>query len=93
VSGHVFHPGHHELHGVTVVLDTTDGRTVVGRFHDVEDGRIRMLDAAVYEPGAVQSREEFLRRTAKFGVRVEHRQLSVVETDVVRITPLGQLAI
>ena len=22
VSGHVFHPGHHELHGVTVVVET-----------------------------------------------------------------------
>jgi hypothetical protein len=28
VAGHVFHPGHQELHGITVVLETTGpGRT------------------------------------------------------------------
>jgi putative YphP/YqiW family bacilliredoxin len=32
----LFHPGHHELHGITVVIETHGSRTYVGRF-DSED--------------------------------------------------------
>lgn len=93
MSGHVFHPGHEALHGVTVVLDTTTGRTIVGRYHDTDDGRMRLHEVAVHEPTAEQSREEWLRRTLKFGVRTEHKFLAVPADEVTQVTPLGELAL
>jgi hypothetical protein len=93
VSGHVFHPGHHELHGVTVVIDARDGRTIVGRFHDVEGGRLRLHDAAVRDAAAPASRDEFLRRTLKFGVPPEHRLLTLAEAEVERMAPLRDVTL
>jgi hypothetical protein len=92
VSGHVFHPGHHSLHGVTVVLETATGRTYIGRF-DTEDERgMHLLNVAMHEASSDSSREEFIRRSAKFGVRVDRPHLVVPSGEVTAITPLGQLA-
>lgn len=91
MSGHVFHPDHEALHGITVVLDTADGRTIVGRYHDAEGGVVKLHDVAIYVAGAV-SREDYLRRTLKFGVRTEHKFLAVPTAAVRGITPLGELA-
>jgi hypothetical protein len=90
VSGHVFHPGHDELHGVTVVLDTRTGRTCVGRYHDVERGEIRLHDAAIHE-AAAGDRDGFLRRVIRFGIPPEHRVLRVPEAEVTGITPLNRI--
>jgi hypothetical protein len=91
VSGHVFHPGHDELHGITVVVETAGPRTYLGRFDSRDEGGIHLLDVAVHEGGEGPSKEEFIRRSAKFGVRVEHRHLIVPEVEVARIRRLGGL--
>lgn len=82
MSGHVFHPGHHELHGVTVVLDA--GATLwVGRFDSVTPKGLLLHDAGAYREGvSAGTREEFLRRTLKFGVRVEQKHVVVAEAEV-----------
>ena len=93
MAGHVFHPGHEELHGVTVVLDLADGRVVVGRYHDTEQGRMRLHDVATHDPAASGvPREEFLRRTLKFGLRTEQKFLAVPAAEVRELTPLGEVA-
>ena len=85
-----FHPGHHALHGITVLVDTVSGDTYVGRF-DSEDGRgVHLLDVGRHEP-QTESRDEFLRRSVKFGVRVERKDLVVPSASVARVTPLGEL--
>lgn len=93
MSGHVFHPGHHELHGITVVLQTTGTRTYVGRF-DSEDPRgVLMHDVAVHDAAAGgPSWEEFLRRSAKFGIRADQKDVLVPGDQVVRITRFAELA-
>jgi hypothetical protein len=91
VSGHVFHPGHHSYHGITVVLEATDGRTFIGRF-DTEDERgVHLLDVAAHGGSSPMSKEEFVQRAAKFGVRSEQRHLVIPPAEVTAITPLGQL--
>lgn len=92
MAGHVFHPGHDELHGVTVVLELRDGGTVIGRYHDTENGSLRLHDVAVQRPGDHGSRAEFLARTLKFGVRSDTKFLAVPEADVERMTPLNALS-
>jgi hypothetical protein len=89
MSGHVFHPGHSELHGVTVVLETDAESLYVGRFHEETAAGILLHDVAEHRPGeGGVSREEFLRRTLKFGVRAEHRHLVVPAGTVRRISRL-----
>jgi hypothetical protein len=55
----------------------------------VEKGVV-LHDAAAHEPGSQQTREDFVARTLKFGVRPEHRTLVVSEelTSVKRLTEL-----
>jgi hypothetical protein len=79
MSGQVFHPGHDELHGITVVLEATSGRIYVGRWHERAEKGIVLHDVAVHDPSAAQSRADFLARTAKFGVRPDQRTLVVTE--------------
>ena len=92
MSGQVFHPGHHELHGVTVVLETRGPVTYVGRFDSQDDRGVRLLDVAIHDPSK-GSREDYVRRSARFGIRVEQRQVTVPSAEVARITPLGEIEI
>jgi hypothetical protein len=90
MSGHVFHPGHAELHGITVVVETHGSRTYVGRY-DSEDARgVHLLDVGVHNDGPDLSREDYIRKSAKFGVRSEHKHLVIEANDVARITRLGE---
>ncbi len=89
MPGHVFHPGHAELHGVTVVLETTGEALYVGRYHEETPSGVLLHDVAEHRPvpgGA--SREEFLRKTLKFGVHPTHRHLVVPTAQVGRISRL-----
>ena len=74
----VFHPGHHELHGITVVVETTGARpTSAGSTR----GRARSASArrrsARRDPGAEDPRKSTFERSAKFGIRAEHKHLVV----------------
>jgi hypothetical protein len=89
VSGHVFHPGHDDLHGVTVVLDTTTGKTVIGRWHERVEKGVVLHDAALREPESQQTRDEFIARALKFGVKPEHRTL-VVTDEIASVRKLAE---
>ena len=89
MSGHVFHPGHSELHGITVVIETTGDALYIGRYHEETSGGLLLHDVAEHRPTATgPTREEFLRKTLKFGVRAAHQHLVVPAGEVQRITRL-----
>jgi hypothetical protein len=89
VAGHVFHPGHQELHGITVVLETHGSRTYVGRFDSEDERGVHMHDVGVYDvTSAGGSKEEFLRRCDRFGIRADHRDLLVPTSEVAGIRRL-----
>ena len=92
MTGHVFHPGHAELHGITVVVETNGPVTYVGRY-DSEDARgLHMLDVGVHDASADSgSKDEYVRRSAKFGIRTDHKHLVVPTDQVSRITRLGEM--
>jgi hypothetical protein len=82
VSGHVFHPGHHDLHGITVVLDTASALWV-GRFDSVTPKGVLLLDAGCYQDGVTEgTREEYLQKTLKFGVRATTKNMVIPEGEV-----------
>ncbi len=89
MAGHVFHPGHQELHGVTVVLETRGSRTFVGRFDSQDERGVHMHDVGVYDASAAgESKDGFLRRCDTFGIRPEHRDLLVPASEVASILRL-----
>jgi hypothetical protein len=78
MSGHVFHPGHEELHGVTVVIVDQSGRTLVGRYHEETARGIVLHDVAIHDPANSNlDRASWLARQRKFGVQVAERLLLV----------------
>ena len=92
MSGHVFHPGHEELHGITVVLDGVSGRTYVGRYHERTDAGLLLHDVGVHDPSGGVTREEYLKRTNKFGVRADHKHLVVPHDEVAALVRFNEVA-
>jgi len=87
-----FHDGRGELHGITVVVETTAGDCLVGRY-DLEDERGLLLrDVDVHRAGDTdRTREAFLDRAARFGPWPRHRALVLPRTDVLALRRLGEI--
>jgi hypothetical protein len=50
-----------------------------------------MLDVGVHDAGAgAGSKEEYVRKSAKFGIRSDHKRLVVPAGQVTRMTRLGE---
>lgn len=91
MSGHVFHPGHEALHGVTVVLSGASGRTYVGRYHERAERGVVLHDVGVHDPAsAALGREEWLARQKKFGIAVDHRTLVVPDAEAGELRRLAE---
>jgi len=91
MSGHVFHPGHSELHGITVVLETNGSRTYVGRYDHEDEHGVHLLDVGIHNAPAAVSKEQYIAKSAKFGVRSEQRHVVVPADQVARLTRLAEL--
>lgn len=87
MTGHVFHPGHDDWHGQTVVVFTRGPRTVVGRWHEISGGRLHMHDVAVHE-GGDEPREAFVARLKQFGIPVQARDYALPADEVVKVVRL-----
>ncbi len=78
MSGHVFHPGHDELHGVTVVITGASGRTYLGRWHEQGVRGVTMRDAAIHDPVSNPLPvEQWLAKQRKFGIAATEKHLIV----------------
>jgi hypothetical protein len=87
-----FHQGKHELHGITVVVETDGPDLFVGRVDDIDDRGVVLNDVDVHREGeSERSREEYLRRAAQLGVFPRHRRLLVPADRVARVRRLGEL--
>jgi hypothetical protein len=82
VSGHVFHPGHDELHGVTVVVTGASGRTYLGRWHERAARGVTMKDVAIREPDSDVTLDAWLTRQRKFGLDSSEKFLIVPNDEV-----------
>ena len=87
MSGHVFHPGHDDLHGVTVVISGASGRTYLGRWHERTERGVTMRKVAVHDPATTpQSLEAWLARQRKFGVAATEKHLVVPAAEAGEVT-------
>ena len=90
MSGMVFHPGHEELHGITVVVDGSSGRSWVGRYHERTARGILLHDVAIHDPAtALVPRDVWIDRLRKFGVKVDSKHVVIPEAEAVGIRRLG----
>jgi hypothetical protein len=89
MTGHVFHPGHEALHGVTVVVEGTSGRTWVGRYHERNERGVVMHDVAIHDPATTaESREQWIAKLRKFGIAVNEKFVILPAQEAGPITPL-----
>lgn len=91
MTGFELHSERHELHGITVVVETTGEMTYVARF-DLQDERgVHLINVAQHTPSSGQPLDEFLARTRKFGVKAERKHLVVPASDITRIRRLSEM--
>ena len=77
-------------HGINVVVELE--RTVyIGRLGKRQGEQVQMHHAAVFQVENGQQSEELIRRTAKYGVPVEHQDLVFEARDVRRVRKLGDV--
>lgn len=87
-----FHQNKHELHGITVVVDTAGPEIYVGRCDDIVGGKIVLLDGDLHRDGeGGRSKEEFLRRVALYGVWKKFDHVLLDTAQVTSIRRLGDL--
>ncbi|MES2305035.1 MAG: hypothetical protein V4558_05985 [Gemmatimonadota bacterium] len=68
MSGHVFHPGHDDLHGITVVVTGASGKSYLGRWHEKGNRGVVMKNVAIHDPATGPTLDEWLAKQAKFGI-------------------------
>ena len=87
-----FHSDKGELHGITVVVETTGPRVYVGRCDEETAEGILLLDADHHDDGeGGRSREEYLRKAARFGVFRKHERVLVPRPEIARVRRLGDI--
>ena len=76
---------------MTVVVETTGSLTYVGRFDSEDPAGIQLFDVGIHDASSGGSRDDYVRRSARFGIRADRKQLVVPRAEVSRITPLGEI--
>lgn len=89
----MLHERREELHGITVVMTGTSGKTYLGRFHETTARGIAMRDVAVHDPAtAGHERDAWIERAGRFGIPVEHKLLVVPAEEVGPMVRFGEWA-
>lgn len=77
---------------MTVVVETVGTVTYVGRFDTEDDSGVHLVNVGIHDAASGGStRDEYVQRSAKFGVRTDRTHLVVPRAEVSRITPLGEI--
>jgi hypothetical protein len=93
MSGHVFHPGHAALHGMTVVVETRNERTYIGRYDSEDQVGVHILDAAIHDPTTAQvPKDEYIRKCTRFGIASQHKHVIIPTAEVLRIARLSEVS-
>jgi len=74
-----------------VVVETAGALTYVGRFDTEDAAGVHLLNVGVHDAAAGGSKDEYVRRSAKFGIRAERPHLVVPRNEVAKITKLVEI--
>ena len=90
-----FHHDRHELHGVTVVVETDARETWIGRCDDIDARSVILRDADVFraapENEATGDREAWLGAARRVGVWPRHRRAVIPAESVASVRRLAEL--
>ncbi len=78
------------LHGITVLVETADRRTIVGRCHEATDQHVILLDADEHD--GTTDRDAWIDRAVRWGVFPKLRSMNLPAGQVTAIRPLGEVA-
>ena len=74
-----------------MVVETEGALTYVGRFDSEDASGVHLLDVGVHDAAAGGSKDEYVRRSAKFGIRADQKHLVVPRHEVARIIKLVEI--
>lgn len=87
-----FHQDKGEFHGITVVVDTTGPKVLVGRCDEADDEKVVLLDVDVHEEGQNgKTKAQYVERAAKFGVWKKFDHFVLPRSEVASIRRLGEI--
>ena len=90
-----FHENTHELHGITVVVETTGPEVYIGRCDDIVAQGVILRDADVHREGdsdqAGKSRAAFLDHARRYGAWPNLKRILVPAESVREIRRLGEI--
>lgn len=87
-----FHDDKHELHGITVVVDTIGDEIFIGRCDDMDDRVVLLLDVDVHREGEEgRSKEDYVQRSAQLGFWKQHDRVEIPAERVISVRRLGDL--
>ncbi len=87
-----FHQNKHELHGITVVVDTDGPEIFVGRCDDMDAEKVILLAVDVHRDGdGERPKEAYVKRAAQCGTCTKHGHLVVDRARVTSVRRLGDL--
>ncbi|MEO8276182.1 MAG: hypothetical protein ABI639_08170 [Thermoanaerobaculia bacterium] len=90
-----FHDNMHELHGITVVVETTGPELFIGRCHDIDASGVILRDADVHREGDPESagisRSEFLDHARRYGAWPKMKRHLIPADSVREIRRLGEI--
>jgi hypothetical protein len=87
-----FHQGKSDLHGITVVVDTTGAEVFVGRCDDMDDRGIILHDVDVHREGeGGRSKDDYVKRAATMGVWKKYDALMIPKEKIASVRRLGEV--
>ncbi|MCZ6596647.1 MAG: hypothetical protein O7B99_03310 [Planctomycetota bacterium] len=78
-------------HGINLVVETKDV-IYVGRFDESNGFQVLMHDCDVHPLQEGEDTEEYIRNIAKYGVAVNHRDITFDAVGITRVRLLGDIA-
>ncbi len=89
MSHRTFHHDRHELHGITVVVDTSGPEVWVGRCDDIDAESVILLDAAMHQDGeGGHSKTDWVKQAALYGVWKKHDRVQLPRAQVASVVRL-----
>jgi hypothetical protein len=87
-----FHEDKHELHGITVVVDTVGDEIYIGRCDDMNDQGVLLLDVDVHKDGEEgRTKEDYVQRAAQFGIWQKFPRVVIPGPQIASVRRLGDL--
>jgi len=81
---------HEAPHGINLVVETP-AIVYIGRFDNTDGFQVIMHDCAIHKVQSEEAAEGFIKQTAKYGIPVDERDVTLEAINVKRVRILGDI--